>query len=106
MVLGDLDAYDLIEKASIVELGALRETTISRVGVWDKGRDSKRRQGCLDGHYRFNVCEARKATIVLTSNVNSYLYLIRGEDTNGRAIEVDQGEGTEALSLITSDLDA
>ena len=104
MVLEDLDAYDLIEKASLVDLGTLTENPVSRVAAWDKGRHSEHRQGSLAGHYRFNTSRAGEAKIFLTSDVDNYLYLIRGEDPKGEAIAVDQGEGTEALSLITFNL--
>ena len=105
-ILGDLDAYDLIEKTSLVDLGTLNESMVSRVGTWDTGRLSERRPGSVAGHYRFNLSQAKSAHINLTSDVDHYLYLIQGEDPNGRAIAVDQGEGIEALPLITFNLDA
>lgn len=106
MVVEDLDAYDLIEKASMVDLGTLTETSVSRVGAWDRSRYSGRRQGCLAGHFRFNVSRAGGVDVYLTSDVDNHLYLVRGEDPNGEAIAVDQGEGTDALSHIAFNLDA
>ncbi len=106
MLVEDLDAYDLIEKASLVDLGTLTETSVSRVAVWDRGRYSERRQGCLAGHYRFNASRAGKVDMYLTSDVDNRLYLIRGEDPNGEAIAADQGEGTDALAHIAISLDA
>ena len=106
MVVGDLEAYDLIEKTSLVDLGTLTESMVSRVGAWDKEHHSERRQGSIAGYYRFSLSQDRHATIILTSDVDNYLYLIRGEDPNGHAIAVDQGESLEALSLINFNLDA
>ena len=108
MVCDRLQAYDRIDKASLVDLGTLTETKVSLVGAWDEDRNSERQQSFLAGHYRFSVSQATRATIVLTSDVDNHLHLILGEDPNGDAIEVDQGEnnGANALSLIRFDLDA
>ena len=48
----NLDAYDLIEKASLVDLGRLTDRTVARVAAWDEGFRSERGDGSLAGHYR------------------------------------------------------
>ena len=104
MVLEELDAYGLIERATLADLGPLTERTTSRVAAWDKGYQSKRRPGSLAGHFQFFLGEATEGTIFLTSDADNYLYLIQGEDPNGPTIAVDQDEGDEPMSLIKFNL--
>ena len=108
MVVSELNARDLIEKAMLVDLGTLQERTLSRVATWDKNHLSVRRHGCPAGHYRFNLNDAKRATVVLTSDVDNRLYLIRGETLSGSAIAIGQNEEEQddvAVSLIDISLD-
>ena len=107
MVVEDLDAYELFDKASLVDLGTLTDRTVSRVAAWDDEFRSKRGGGNLAGCYRFTLQEAGNITIFLTSDVDNYLYLIEGEDTSGAIISTDQGDGYgEALSMIKAHVGA
>lgn len=108
MVIGELDAHDLIEKATLVDLGTLQERALSRVAAWDKNHLSVHRQGCPAGHYRFDLSEAKKATVFLTSDVDNRLYLIKGETLNGSAIAIgqcDEEPDDVAVSVIDINLD-
>ena len=73
MVREHLEAYDLIARASLEDLGTLKKSSVSRVGAWDRGRHSERRQGCLAEHFRFKLSQAKRAKIFLTSDVDNYL---------------------------------
>ena len=107
MITGDLEAFDLVAKATKVDLGTLTGRSVSRVAVRDEEQPSARRHGSLAGHYRFNLSQDRDVTIHLTSDVDHYLYLIEGEDPNGATIAMDQDDDhLVALSRIKKHLES
>ena len=107
MVVENLGAYELIEKASLVDLGTLSDRTVSRVAAWDDGFRSERGERNLAGYYRFNLPQSGDITVFLKSDVDNYLYLIQGKEPSGEVILMDQDEGyDEALSMIKLHLDA
>ncbi|MCY4554895.1 MAG: hypothetical protein OXF79_00600 [Chloroflexi bacterium] len=109
MVVENLDAYDLIEKASLVDLGRLTDRTVAHVATWDEGFRSTRGGGSLAGHYRFSLDQTGNVAIELTSDVDHYLYLIQSEGPGGNAIAMEQDEadfGEAAFSQISLNLDA
>ena len=108
-VVENLDAYDLIEKASLVDLGRLTDRTVARVAAWDEGFRSERGGGSRAGHYRFSLDQTWNVAIELTSDVDHYLYLIQSEGPVGNAIAREQDEadfGEAAFSQISLNLDA
>ena len=67
--------------------GASARSTATITGTWDSDCISGRRNGCYARYYKFTVQQEREVTIDLTSNVDTYLYLISGDVTDGEVLD-------------------
>ncbi len=68
-------------------------------GAWDSDCVSMRRPGCYAKYYRFTLREAAQVTIDLSSSIDTYLYLIDGDEPTGTVLDEndDRDDGAEGL---------
>ena len=74
-----------LEQADITDLGILAETSVSSVGDYECV--SVRRQDRYAQYYRFTLAQDVDVTIDLISEVDTYLYLISGDNPTGEILE-------------------
>ncbi len=93
------DYIDIIEMAiadqsvhregAVRDLGTLTQSPVSETGTWGEEGQSARREGSYARYYRFTLPQAVEVTIDLTSQVDTYLYLISGDIHSGELLAED-----------------
>lgn len=72
-------------------------------GSWSSSCRSVNRAGSYAKFFTFRLSSRRQVTIDLDASVDSYLYLLQGSGTNGRALarDDDSGPGSDARISVT-----
>ncbi len=75
-------------------------------GSWSSSCDSMHRTGSYARYYRFSLSARTRVQVDVQSNVDTYLYLLRGGDQNGAVVASDDDGGSGTDSRITVELSA
>ena len=101
-------AIDADTDECVTDLGSLDEK-LSETGKWTGDCESENREGSYARFYTFTLDEPTEVQMVLASEVDSYLFLIEGEEPDGEVIaENDDAdrEGGDFDSRLALDLEA
>jgi hypothetical protein len=75
-------------------------------GSWESGCRSTNRTGSYARFYTFSLSSDAVVEIELESREDTYLYLLRGDDTEGTILEEDDDSGADSDSWIETQLPA
>jgi hypothetical protein len=118
LVAGDTGSYSILvwDGSSDIEDGPdtnmctqtlpAEDTSFNLIGTWTPGCESENRSGRFAQYYDFNIAENAQAgiTIDLTSNTDTYLYLLQWNGSSWVSINSDDDGGSGTNSHISSTL--
>ena len=85
------------QESASEDLGVITEANIETIGRWDRESVSSHRSGSCARNYSFTLARAAEVTIDLTSDIDSYLYLM-----NGDHVVLEENDDAEDDSALNS----
>ena len=104
LAISNISMPGTIIKFSIGEVGDIQTKEISidndKSDNWDEKITSTHRNGCYAQYYTFTINSASNIQIDLISSVDTYLYLLNGDDKDGSVIKENDDGGDDYNSRI------